>query len=194
MKRFGVLLLVIAFLSLWMSPAGVLAQRGDSDGDGVPDSADRCPKVPGPASNNGCPVATTNNGTTAQEPPLHPPGDSDGDGTLDVNDKCPQDGGPDWNNGCPTDLTAPPQPTSQSVLPTMPTSGPCVIATIGQGRVNLRAGHGFHLGVSRDVIEMRVAGKDDAHVFQLVSQRLDVGAHQRRGFGHCGIEQDITGR
>ena len=28
----------------------------DSDGDGVPDSGDACPSVPGPADNNGCPV------------------------------------------------------------------------------------------------------------------------------------------
>jgi outer membrane protein OmpA-like peptidoglycan-associated protein len=30
----------------------------DRDRDGVPDGADRCPDVPGPASNNGCPVLT----------------------------------------------------------------------------------------------------------------------------------------
>jgi hypothetical protein len=28
----------------------------DSDGDGVPDAIDECPNVPGPASNNGCPI------------------------------------------------------------------------------------------------------------------------------------------
>jgi hypothetical protein len=30
----------------------------DADGDGVPDSSDNCPRDPGPASNNGCPVVT----------------------------------------------------------------------------------------------------------------------------------------
>jgi hypothetical protein len=30
----------------------------DTDGDGVPDAIDQCPTVPGPATNNGCPVTT----------------------------------------------------------------------------------------------------------------------------------------
>jgi hypothetical protein len=41
---------------------------GDNDGNGVPDNRDNCPKVPGPASNNGCPFG---GGL----------GDGDGDGT-----------------------------------------------------------------------------------------------------------------
>ncbi|WP_438710893.1 thrombospondin type 3 repeat-containing protein [Aquimarina muelleri] len=32
----------------------------DSDGDGVPNSQDNCPNVAGPASNNGCPIASQN--------------------------------------------------------------------------------------------------------------------------------------
>jgi len=43
---------------------------GDRDGDGVPDSQDACPDVPGPASNNGCPLGGG------------PSGDGDGDGEL----------------------------------------------------------------------------------------------------------------
>jgi hypothetical protein len=35
-------------------PAGA-ADQPDQDQDGVPDAVDRCPTVPGPASNNGCP-------------------------------------------------------------------------------------------------------------------------------------------
>ena len=34
----------------------LLAQNGDSDGDGVADSDDVCPMVAGPVSNKGCPV------------------------------------------------------------------------------------------------------------------------------------------
>ncbi len=138
MKRFRLFLLLAAFVWVTMLPAGVFAQGGDPDGDGVFDAKDHCPTVPGPSTNNGCPLPQVNNQPTAQ-PPLHPPGDSDGDGTLDEKDQCPLDGGPDWNNGCPTDQTAPPQPEPQVVLPTMPTSGACVIATAGQARVNLRA-------------------------------------------------------
>jgi hypothetical protein len=140
MKHHSKWLLVMTFLMLWTVSGAVSAAPGDYDNDGVPDATDACGKVAGPVSNNGCPLPHSNSSqNTPQEQPLHPPGDSDGDGTLDENDKCLLDGGPSWNNGCPTDQTAPSQPTTQIVLPTMPTSGPCVIATAGQDRVNLRA-------------------------------------------------------
>src|SRR5690349_18626004 len=99
MKRYSILFLLAAFMTFLLVSGGVSAQT-DPDGDGVFGAKDRCPTVAGPASNNGCPLPTTNNNNTTppEQPPLHPPGDSDGDGTLDVNDKCPLDGGPDWNN------------------------------------------------------------------------------------------------
>ncbi len=56
----------------------------DSDADGVPDSADKCPLVPGPKENHGCPEL-----------------DSDGDGVVDRLDKCPRQPGVKENNGCP---------------------------------------------------------------------------------------------
>lgn len=59
----------------------------DSDGDGIEDNLDRCPKVPGVASNNGCPQ------------PVEV--DSDGDGLLDSVDDCPKIKGPSSNKGCP---------------------------------------------------------------------------------------------
>jgi F5/8 type C domain len=62
----------------------------DSDGDGVPDSSDQCPNLPGPASNNGCP--------SPDPPPPPPPG-----GQVDL---IPVDGGPGYygqfSNGLPT--------------------------------------------------------------------------------------------
>ncbi|MCL2011684.1 MAG: hypothetical protein FWG75_02695 [Cystobacterineae bacterium] len=37
-------------------PHHLLAIEGiDSDGDGIPDAEDACPRLPGPASNQGCP-------------------------------------------------------------------------------------------------------------------------------------------
>lgn len=81
----------------------ILCGDYDSDGDGVPDSADRCPDTPkGVAVDaNGCPV------------------DSDGDGVADYQDKCPNtpagttvdangcaldsdgDGVPNYRDDCP---------------------------------------------------------------------------------------------
>jgi outer membrane protein OmpA-like peptidoglycan-associated protein len=59
----------------------------DTDGDGIADAQDKCPKVAGPRENGGCPWP-----------------DTDGDGTLDKDDKCPKMAGLAANYGCP-DLT-----------------------------------------------------------------------------------------
>ena len=56
----------------------------DTDGDGIPDSKDKCPTVPGVAKYDGCPVP-----------------DTDGDGINDENDKCPTVKGLARYNGCP---------------------------------------------------------------------------------------------
>ena len=61
----------------------------DNDKDGVPDSRDKCPNVPGPPENNGCPIDA----------------DRDGDGIPDSRDKCPDDpedrDGFEDDDGCP---------------------------------------------------------------------------------------------
>lgn len=56
----------------------------DTDGDGVADKDDNCPEVAGPVENNGCPWP-----------------DTDNDGVLDKDDACPSVAGPAANNGCP---------------------------------------------------------------------------------------------
>jgi len=82
-----------AVLSVAFTPE----QKLDRDGDGIVDTDDACPDVPGVAdpdpAKNGCP------------PPPPPPPDRDGDGILDVDDACPDVPGvadPDpKKNGCP---------------------------------------------------------------------------------------------
>lgn len=60
--------------------------KADRDGDGVIDTDDKCPDIPGPASSKGCP-------------------DSDGDGIIDLEDSCPDEIGPKYADGCPdTDM------------------------------------------------------------------------------------------
>jgi len=56
----------------------------DTDGDGIFDSRDKCPTVPGVAKYEGCPVP-----------------DTDGDGILDDKDKCPEMAGYPELDGCP---------------------------------------------------------------------------------------------
>ena len=56
----------------------------DTDGDGLTDDIDKCPLVPGPKENQGCPWP-----------------DTDGDGLTDDIDKCPLVPGPKENQGCP---------------------------------------------------------------------------------------------
>lgn len=89
----------------------------DSDGDGVPDARDNCPREVGPVDNGGCPA----------------PVDSDGDGLTDNIDACPNVFGPRELNGCAP--TATPIP-----LPVLPTDGACVLATLGPDAVNVRQG------------------------------------------------------
>lgn len=60
----------------------------DTDGDGINDNLDRCPRVAGVASNNGCPPEPVEK-------------DSDNDGLLDSVDNCPKIKGPASNKGCP---------------------------------------------------------------------------------------------
>ncbi|MCX6270560.1 MAG: OmpA family protein [Bacteroidetes bacterium] len=64
--------------------AGIAAFQGcpDTDGDGIPDSEDKCPNVAGIAAFQGCP-------------------DTDGDGIPDAEDRCPTEKGPKATMGCP---------------------------------------------------------------------------------------------
>jgi OmpA-OmpF porin, OOP family len=61
------------------APARAPAAPLDSDGDGVPDSIDRCPAQAAPTA-DGCPAPLA---------PAEPPRDSDGDGVDDTRDECP---------------------------------------------------------------------------------------------------------
>lgn len=56
----------------------------DRDGDGIQDSEDKCPDVPGLARYQGCPIP-----------------DTDGDGINDEIDKCPNEKGVARYDGCP---------------------------------------------------------------------------------------------
>jgi len=67
----------------WGAPASAAAAQPDEDGDGVADSADRCPRDAG-LPPDGC-----------------PPSDEDGDEVLDRADSCPKLPGPKVNGGCP---------------------------------------------------------------------------------------------
>ena len=67
-----------------------VASAGDADGDGVIDPMDQCRDIPGPASNQGCPVEN-----------LVPELDSDQDGLVDSKDDCVNLAGPVENGGCP---------------------------------------------------------------------------------------------
>jgi outer membrane protein OmpA-like peptidoglycan-associated protein len=94
---------------------GIAATVGerDTDGDGIPDSRDKCPKEPGPAVTGGCPrVDTDQDGVMddedrcpAQPGPRENQGcpwpDADRDGVPDKDDKCPSQPGPRENRGCP---------------------------------------------------------------------------------------------
>ena len=85
----------------------------DTDKDGIIDSLDKCPTVPGLAKYDGCPIPDTDkDGINDEEdkcPTVFgyaryqgcPIPDTDGDGTNDEEDKCVTIPGPKENFGCP---------------------------------------------------------------------------------------------
>lgn len=98
----------------------VRIEEVDSDGDGTLDKADRCPSLPGPGENQGCPkeaprdrdgdgVPDASDGCVDQREDLDgfedddgcPDPDNDRDGIVDASDKCPSEAGPMQNLGCP---------------------------------------------------------------------------------------------
>jgi outer membrane protein OmpA-like peptidoglycan-associated protein len=92
-------------------------QMTDSDGDGVFDNLDQCPKMAGPKENQGCPTKasimaadTDQDGVPDDQDqcPLEPGkrqfqgcNDRDGDGVFDQEDSCPEIFGHFENKGCP---------------------------------------------------------------------------------------------
>jgi OOP family OmpA-OmpF porin len=98
----------------------VKIEEVDTDGDGVVDGDDRCPRLPGPAENKGCPVEAPKDrdGDSIADPADACPDqaedrdgfqdddgcpevDNDGDGLVDQADSCPNEAGPIPNLGCP---------------------------------------------------------------------------------------------
>jgi OmpA-OmpF porin, OOP family len=75
-----------ASLGIWLTGAGTPPpmRKKDTDKDGIPDSEDACPLIPGIAKYHGCPIP-----------------DRDGDGVNDEEDACPDIAGPASNHGCP---------------------------------------------------------------------------------------------
>lgn len=65
----------------------------DDDGDGIPNPEDQCPTQLGDLNCSGCPCIITK----------CPDGDKDKDGICDKVDACPDDFGLKKNNGCPPD-------------------------------------------------------------------------------------------
>lgn len=85
----------------------------DTDKDGIIDSLDKCPTVPGLTKYEGCPVPDTDkDGINDEEDKCPtqagvaryqgcPIPDMDKDGINDEEDKCPTEAGPASNQGCP---------------------------------------------------------------------------------------------
>jgi OOP family OmpA-OmpF porin len=98
----------------------VRIEETDKDGDTVLDKDDKCPSLPGPVENHGCPVEAPKDRDGDgildsvdqcidqpedkdgfQDEDGCPELDNDNDGILDTADKCPNEAGPMTNLGCP---------------------------------------------------------------------------------------------
>lgn len=99
-----------------LQPADLSKQ--DRDGDGIIDSDDKCPTIPGVEKYAGCPVPDTDSDGLNDEvdscPSVYgvrryngcPVPDTDGDGVNDEQDNCITEKGPLNNKGCPVIDTA----------------------------------------------------------------------------------------
>tara|TARA_R110002126_G_scaffold72364_2_gene180941 strand:+ start:19107 stop:20450 length:1344 start_codon:yes stop_codon:yes gene_type:complete len=95
----------------YQTSLGVVIQFGgtDTDGDGIYDKNDDCPKDAGLAEFNGCPDADGDGikdsddacPNTAGLSAMNGCPDSDGDGVADKDDMCPNEVGTKANKGCP---------------------------------------------------------------------------------------------
>ena len=100
----------------WIDPTPAIVAPPvdkDTDGDGVFDSRDKCPTVPGVARYEGCPVPDTDKDGILDDkdkcpemagyPELDgcPYPDRDKDGVTDNKDRCPDEPGSTKNDGCP---------------------------------------------------------------------------------------------
>lgn len=79
-----------AYERIILAPVTVQDANADSDGDGVPDAADKCPGVAGPSANNGCPAWDDGSGTPGTDVTL--PKDAK-NGALPDSVKCSADNG-----------------------------------------------------------------------------------------------------
>jgi len=93
----------------------------DTDGDGVTDASDKCPKEAGPASNGGCPVL-----------------DADKDGVPDLDDACPSVAGPASNKGCPEVTEAVVQELKVQARAVYFVTGKAILETADQGATDGR--------------------------------------------------------
>ncbi|RYY54559.1 MAG: OmpA family protein [Chitinophagaceae bacterium] len=109
------------------------APPADTDKDGIIDSLDKCPTVPGLAKYEGCPIPDTDkDGINDEEdkcPTVSglaryqgcPIPDTDKDGVNDEEDKCITEAGPASNQGCPfVDTDGDGIPDPEDKCPTIP--------------------------------------------------------------------------
>lgn len=81
----------------------------DSDKDGIVDTEDQCPTIPGTAKAMGCPdndndgIANDKDACPEEAGPASTNGcpDTDNDGIINSKDQCPTEAGTAANNGCP---------------------------------------------------------------------------------------------
>ena len=109
-------------------PGATSPTLSDSDGDGVKDALDKCPKVKGDMK-NGCAKDSDDDGIADMNdkcpkeagpaPEGCPQRDSDADGILDKDDQCPKQAGV-APTGCPPDRDGDGVPDAQDACPSIP--------------------------------------------------------------------------
>lgn len=173
------------------------AQIGSSRASGIGTMANTIPYVVGSSLTPGTTItfwcsaaggASSNRAIFTVTPPLQ--ADSDGDGVPDSADNCPQVAGAAQNAGCPL----PPSPTP-IILPDLPTTGACMIATLEAGAVNIRQSPTTEAAIVGQLNPLQiytVIGRNADSAWWQIGQGWVAGFVTRRG-GDCASVPQTDG-
>jgi OOP family OmpA-OmpF porin len=149
----------------------------DTDGDGVPDSDDKCPETPAgaPVDAKGCQL------------------DSDGDGVVDINDKCPDSpaGVSVDANGCQLDSDRDGVVDAKDKCPDSPADKPvdangCTIEKVVLKHVNFASNSSELTSGSFEELDKAVAAMN-----KYPELRIEIAAHTD-SMGEAGYNQSLS--
>ncbi|MBN8639773.1 MAG: thrombospondin type 3 repeat-containing protein, partial [Anaerolineae bacterium] len=150
----------------------------DLDNDGLNNTVDACPRVPGPRTNRGCPLTTPT--------PNAPAADRDSDGVADFVDRCPDEAGTGFTEGCPNDQPeATPAPENGLVL-VWDVYDRCLVGNNGRRNINIRAAVPSNAEPSPDILGALPPGSQFEPSYAVLDDAGKLGIAKPKYFWQSG--------